>query len=307
MASPAAPELSPTPETGARTPFPSSSRSPDYTRRLGYYDDPAGRRRELVARTGAAGSVLVIDRGALGSSEQLLLAHLAPDEPPENASIVCQDYLARETSRRRCRALVPEDSASVPLPAAPEHVGHGGCDPGDRVVFGPVAFRLAHLPARMVIPELRWTRSSEASSQAPRTVSLREAIGEAESYEPFCTITRLAIARYSGDATVSCITLRTELERVCSSSIVLNRGIREAVVRTVRAGGSSMSEIAIRCGRIKRDGRGNESGETSWLARRVGLLAEGGQGGTTPWVHSDVLGLIARRGLGISPREVELG
>ncbi len=27
----------------------------------------------------------------------------------------------------------------------------------------------------------------------------------------------------------------------------------------------------------------------------------------TPWVHSDVLGLIAREGLRISPREVELG
>jgi hypothetical protein len=26
----------------------------------------------------------------------------------------------------------------------------------------------------------------------------------------------------------------------------------------------------------------------------------------TPWVHSDVLALIARDGLGISPREVEL-
>jgi len=26
----------------------------------------------------------------------------------------------------------------------------------------------------------------------------------------------------------------------------------------------------------------------------------------TPWVHSDVLALIARRGLGLSPREVEV-
>jgi len=67
-----------------------------------------------------------------------------------------------------------------------------------------------------------------------------------------------------------------------------------------------MSEIAIRCGRVKRDRQGNESGETSWLARRLGLLPEGGQRIPTPWVHSDVLGLIARRGLGLSPREVEL-
>jgi len=67
-----------------------------------------------------------------------------------------------------------------------------------------------------------------------------------------------------------------------------------------------MSEIAIRCGRLKRDRKGNESGETSWLARRLGLLPEGGQSTTTPWIHSDVLALITRRGLGISPREVEL-
>ena len=67
-----------------------------------------------------------------------------------------------------------------------------------------------------------------------------------------------------------------------------------------------MSEIAIRCGRIKRDRRGNVSGETSWLARRIGLLPEGGGDEPTPWVHSDVLALIARDGLGVSPREVEL-
>jgi hypothetical protein len=68
-----------------------------------------------------------------------------------------------------------------------------------------------------------------------------------------------------------------------------------------------MSEIAMRCGRVKYDSRGNVSGETSWLSRRLGLAPEGGEAHPTPWVHSDVLALIARRGLGISPREVELG
>ncbi|HYB24222.1 MAG TPA: hypothetical protein VED41_10520, partial [Solirubrobacteraceae bacterium] len=68
----------------------------------------------------------------------------------------------------------------------------------------------------------------------------------------------------------------------------------------------SMSEIAIRCGRVKRDRRGNEAGETSWLSRRLGLAPEGGHSTPTPWIHSDVLALIARSGLGISPREVEL-
>jgi hypothetical protein len=51
--------------------------------------------------------------------------------------------------------------------------------------------------------------------------------------------------------------------------------------------------------------RGRESGETSWLARRIGQLPEAGQPRPTPWVHNDVLALIARDGLGISPREVE--
>jgi hypothetical protein len=68
-----------------------------------------------------------------------------------------------------------------------------------------------------------------------------------------------------------------------------------------------MSEIALRCGKVKRDSRGNESGETSWLARRLGLAPESGERAPTPWIHTDVLALIARRGLGVSPREVELG
>jgi len=67
-----------------------------------------------------------------------------------------------------------------------------------------------------------------------------------------------------------------------------------------------MSQIAIRCRRIKRDARGNESGETSWLARRVGIMPEAGAQAPTPWIHSDVLALIARDGLGITPGEVEM-
>ena len=65
--------------------------------------------------------------------------------------------------------------------------------------------------------------------------------------------------------------------------------------------------IAMRCGRVKRDRRGNVSGETSWLARRIGQLPEGGEDQPTPWVHTDTLALIARDGLGLSPREVEPG
>jgi hypothetical protein len=128
-----------------------------------------------------------------------------------------------------------------------------------------------------------------------------------ESYEPFCAHTREAVALHCGDSAVSTTVLRTELARVLRSPIVLNRGLREAVLTRIGRHETTMSEIAIRCGRLKRDARGNRCGETSWLARRIGLLPEGGQRVPTPWVHSDVLALIARDGLGIAPREVELG
>ena len=118
-------------------------------------------------------------------------------------------------------------------------------------------------------------------------------------------MTRAALDAHAQQPSVSVCGLRCELDRACNSPIVLNRALRERVERAVASEGLSMSEIAIRCGRVKRDKRGNESGETSWLARRIGQLPEGGAEYPTPWVHSDVLALIARDGLGVSPREVE--
>lgn len=286
------------------------------------YTDARGTRRELILRSGAGGSRLVIDRHARAARDERLLAHLHPDEPRENAALICRDYLSRAPAARRCRRVHAADEGFVPgegLVSGKGLLPGEGFVPGERpaaaahvlpvspvsVVGDGVRFQLERRTARTRIPELRWTR--RAHSSCARTVSLREAIAEAESYEPFRALTRQAILQRRDDPAVSTITLQTELERVGASAIVLNRALREAVVRAVRSRHMSMSEIAMRCGRVKRDGRGNESGETSWLARRVGLLPEGGGGGVTPWVHSDVLGLIARRGLGISPREVELG
>ena len=49
------------------------------------------------------------------------------------------------------------------------------------------------------------------------------------------------------------------------------------------------------------------SGETSWLARRIGVTPRGRvRPQPTPWIHSDTLALIAREGLGLCPNEVEL-
>jgi hypothetical protein len=141
-------------------------------------------------------------------------------------------------------------------------------------------------------------------------VSVREVIARLESYEPVRSLTTRALMLQTRAETraeiVSTTVLRAEIERVRESPIVLNRGLREAVLQRIEREGLSMSEIAIRCGRIKRDGSGNVSGETSWLARRLGMLAEAGRSAPTPWIHSDVLALIARSGLAISPREVEL-
>ena len=270
------------------------------------YSGPGGTPRELIVRDGAAGSLLVIDRGRAGGHDELLLAHLAADEPLENATAVCRQYLASEPPRRRCRPVLRSDEDAPPFEPRPRAAAADAALT-DAVLRRGLEYRLQPMRTRMRIPELRWTRRRELSCDEPHTVSLRDVVGASESYEPFCSMTRQALACHRGDPAVSTVALRNEIERVEASAIVLNRALREAVLRAVAGGSVSLSEIATRCGRVKRDRRGNFSGETSWLARRIGLLAEGGQGGTTPWVHSDVLGLIARHGLNISPREVELG
>ena len=98
--------------------------------------------------------------------------------------------------------------------------------------------------------------------------------------------------------------LARELKRLGASRIILNRKLREAVLDAV-AGGLSLSAIAASCGHGKLDHRGRRAGESSWVCRRIGLFGDAGSA-PTPWVHTDVLALIARRGLGVAPHEVEL-
>jgi hypothetical protein len=280
-----------------------------YRRPLGRYLDASGRMREVIARHGFAGTLLVVDRDASTGRDQRLVAHLGADEPRENAELICTEYLRQAPQTGCvCRSLTDDDLRAVPFadehPAAEWWVAqraqsHELVDPNDR------AHRLELVQTGMSIPELRWRRLT-AGACATSSVSVREVIASLESYEPVRDLTRGAVARHGDDPEVSVTVLRAELERVLESPIVLNRGVREAVLRRVRRGELSMSEIATRCGRVKRDSRGNESGETSWLARRLGILPEGGHDAPTPWIHSDVLALISRRGLGIGPREVEL-
>ena len=279
---------------------------------LGRYTDPRGRERELVWASGAGASTLVLDRLARTLTDARLVAHLAADEPLENAQIVASLYLA-DVHGRHCRRLTRQDFDAAPFAAretqpaiAPE--SETGASEAQLVDRHARVCRLQLAPNGRSVTELRWNRHPSSSERGcPELVTVREVIGAMENYEPARALTAKALEAYEDDPNVSVTALRAEFQRMLASRIVLNRGLREAVLAAVENGGLSLSEIAMRCGRLKRDAHGSESGETSWLARRIGTLPEGGQHAPTPWVSSDVLALIARRGLGLAPREVELG
>lgn len=277
-------------------------------RPLGRYIDPTGQTREVLSSPGAAGSVLVLDRDGTTHGDLRLVAHLGADEPAENAAVVCASYLADAACERcRCRAVTPEDIRSAPFAEEPPGAvdGRPSSSPEQPLAGGGYRYRLQAIPTGMSIPELRWCRRRHPT-EAAVPVSVRDVIASLESYEPTRALTAGALSRHRTDDAISTAVLRAELTRIQESPIVLNRRLREVVLQLVRRDQLSMSEIAIRCGRIKRDRKGKESGETSWLARRLGILPEGGHSTPTPWIHSDVLALIARNGLDISPREVEL-
>jgi hypothetical protein len=277
-------------------------------RLLGRYTDLRGDSREVIARQGAAGSTLVIDRECLTHEDSRLVAHLAADEPAENAVVAWRHYLQEAVPHGGCRRLTAEDARLAPFADPWEaDLEQGplpcGADPVDRQ---GCRYRLELVRSGKSIPELRWRRHSAGPPLHPEPVSVREVVASLESYEPVLALTLRALSSHGRGGEVSTAVLGAELTRVQQSPIVLNRRLRQVVLATVERQELSMSEIALRCGRVKRDRRGNESGETSWLARRIGVLPEGGHSTPTPWIHSDVLGLIARRGLGVSPREVEL-
>ena len=274
--------------------------------RLGRYTERAtGAMREIVRITVADASTLVVDRLSGTHGDARLLGRLAADEPRENAQILCALYLADE-SKGRCRPVTSADldamPAVAPTPGAPDVCReHELRDPDGTL------YRVRRIALDGHFPELRWTRSIPPDQpERFETVRLREVVARFEDYEPTRSITANALAANHSDRTLSTSCLTAELTRLDESPVVLNRRLREAIADALADGELSMSEIAMRCGRVKRDRRGRLSGETSWLARRIGRLAEGGADHPTPWVHSDTLALIARDGLGVSPSEVEL-
>jgi hypothetical protein len=278
-------------------------------RTLANYRDWSDRPREIVALPGAGESVLVLDRDAITLGDRRLLAHLAADEPAENATLVSRCFML-QARRARCSCRLLNDADLRAIPFADEHEavdGHSALT-AEETLHDAVGrrYRIERLSGEMSIPELRWCRRSpEAGGSEREAISLRETIACLERYGPALALTHSAVSLHCDCGEVSIALLRAELVRTQESPIVLNRALRTAVVDAVERRGQSMSEIAMRCGRIKRDSAGNASGETSWLARRLGLLPEGGRRKPTPWIHSDVLALIARDGLGLSPREVE--
>src|SRR4051795_574586 len=266
-------------------------------RPLGAYDRD-GRRREVVARPGAYGSVLVIDEDAATLTDRRLVAHLSCDEPAANALVVCALYLADPTGRR-ARAVVPGDWHRTPgASAGPDPPGLGR----ELVARRRRAYRLAVRAAAWGGGELRWTARAPGEETAV-TAGLREVVGALEAYEPACAMTEQAIAA-PPDPLVSTLALAGELERLRRSRTVLNRPLREAVLAAVDDG-LSLSQIAARCGRHKSRSTRPGVGDTSWLARRIGLMPETGRDRPSPWIDAQLMALIAREGLRIDPRTVE--
>jgi hypothetical protein len=264
---------------------------------LGSYQAETGL-REVLALERPDDRTLVLDVRRGSPADARVIAVLFAEEPVQNAALLAHMYVS-DPARGRPRELEPQD-----LLASSATVPEGPTPPPTVLEARGACYEIAPCTARGERRELRWTRVGGAADGSGQPVTLRDVVGALEDYEPPRSMTSAALrAPWPGD--VGRVCLSVELSRVLGSPIVLNRGLREAVEREVRAG-ASMSEIATRCGRLKGDRNGNRSGETSWLARRIGQMPEAGRTRPTPWVHSDTLALIARRGLGLSPREVEL-
>jgi hypothetical protein len=67
---------------------------------------------------------------------------------------------------------------------------------------------------------------------------------------------------------------------------------------------ASLAEIAARCGRVEIAANGSAKGESSWVARRVGLAGDG-HGAPRRWIDVDVLAQIAAA-ISLTAADVEL-
>jgi len=265
--------------------------------------------RTVVALQGPAGSIIVVDRLAGTNVDARVVARIAVDEDPGNEQLVATMYLEDE-NRGRCRELTDDDLSFSPKEGdgdadeaddgdAPEYSSGVVDDEGVRY-----SIRELNGGENGAARELRWARLND--SDAWEAVTLRDAIAHFENYRPFMAMTAAAVAANTNDPAIGVSKLHSELRRQEDSPIVLNRGIRAAVLRAVKEQEVSLSEIAARCGRRHSGCDGVSSGDTTWLQRRIGIKKEAGSDAPTMWVHTDVLALIARDGLGLAPHEVEV-
>lgn len=257
-----------------------------------------GARRQLITIS-VGEHRLLIDRPLEGGAARLL-ARLAPDEPAGNARLIARMYLA-DLQRASCRTITRTDL---------QPAGKAASDQGQVAWETPLVAgigRTFQIRATDTagITSIRWSELDTSTGEA-QVVSLRHVVGRLEDYQPAVAISSAAIEAFNGDRARSVVALRIELDRLVNSRIVLNRRLRELVQSTVSREQATMSEIAMRCGRTRNANHGRPCGETSWLARRIGALPEAGESHPTPWVHIEVLALIARDGLGIAPAEAEL-
>jgi hypothetical protein len=277
-----------------------------------YRESGTGAVRTIVTMRGAGNTTLVIDQLAGTKADPRVVDVLLPDEDPSNAQLIATMYA--EDENRGARALVDEDlRESV---AASSHAANGehekgredaeSLDHADGVVDDDgVRYCVREVDGgKNGSPrEMRWVR---VVGHECEIVTLRETIAHFESYTPFMAMSEAAASAYGDDQEIAVSTLHSELRRQQASPIVLNRGIREAVLRVVETEQASLSEIAARCGRSHSGNDATKSGDTTWLQRRIGVRKESGTDAPTHWVHTEVLALIAREGLGIAPHEVEL-
>ena len=103
------------PEDHERRP---AQRRSDRTRDLHHHE---GTEREIIAEPSAGASTLVIDRVAETGADERLVGHLAGDEPPKNAHILCDLYV-QSPDRGRCRRVTQEDLLGAPFVVSGEAV-----------------------------------------------------------------------------------------------------------------------------------------------------------------------------------------
>ncbi len=144
---------------------------------LGRYIDFQGSPSASGRPARSPGSVLVVDRDATTLSDCRLVAHLAADEPAENAALVCDHYL-RDSAGHWCRRVTPEDLEVVPFAEAEEQDSEAEATPSARTLTDKQGrtYRLELGSAEVSIRELRWYRRSPSAEGEPaEPVSVREA------------------------------------------------------------------------------------------------------------------------------------